>query len=302
MLTSIRRVIQLGWQNLVRDGSIVVANIFILMIPIILVSSLLVLKDVSRHLVDSLQQKADISVYFNENIIEDDILRLKEKISQMPNINEVKYVSKDQALEDFSARHKDNAVLMEALQEVNGNPFLASLNIKALNIGQYDQVAGFLGQEENKSLINRVNYAEKKSVIEKIFAITAQTSNTGIAFFIILGVVSILVTFNTIRLAILNRSEEIEIQRLVGAARWFIRGQFFIEGLILGLLASIFCFLIVAGICWSANDQMEAAFPGLGLWSNFMANFGMMFLIQFAAGTVLGIISSMIATARYLKV
>ncbi|MCX6758422.1 MAG: permease-like cell division protein FtsX [Candidatus Nealsonbacteria bacterium] len=302
MFTSLKRIIGLGWQNLVRDGGIAVANIFIMMIPIFLVSSIFLLKDVSRYMVDALQAKADISVYFNENTNEDDILRIKQEIAAIPQVNEVKYVSKDQALADFTERHKDSATLMESLQQVNGNPFLASLNIAAEGMSEYDQVAQFLNQDQYKAMVNKVNYSEKKSVIEKIFFLTAGASKAGLILAGILGFVSILVTFNTIRMAIINRKREIAIQRLVGASRVFIRGQFFVEGLIFGLLAAIFCFLITAGACWYANSSLEALMPGLSLWNNLMASVGTMFLLQLATGTVLGIISSMIATTRYLKV
>jgi cell division transport system permease protein len=302
MLTSLKRTLGLGWQNMVRDGGIAVANIFIMMIPILLVSSIFLMKDVSRYMIDALQAKADISVYFNENTTEDDILKVKQDITAIPQVNEVKYVSKDQALLDFTERHKDSATLMESLSQVNGNPFLASLNIKAMGMGDYDQVDQFLNQEQYKAMVNKVNYSEKKSVIEKIFALTAGASKAGLILAGILGFVSVLVTFNTIRMAILNRREEIGIQRLVGASRWFIRGQFFVEGLIFGLLAAIFCFLISSGICWYANSALEALMPGLSLWNNYMAGVGTMFLLQFATGTILGIISSMIATTRYLKV
>jgi cell division transport system permease protein len=302
MLTSLKRTLGLGWQNMVRDGGIAVANIFIMMIPILLVSSIFLMKDISRYMIDALQAKADISVYFNENTAEDDILKVKQDITAIPQVNEVKYVSKDQALLDFTERHKDSATLMESLSQVSGNPFLASLNIKAMEMSNYDQVDHFLNQEQYKAMVNKVNYSEKKSVIEKIFALTSGASKAGLILAGILGFVSVLVTFNTIRMAILNRREEIGIQRLVGASRWFIRGQFFVEGLIFGLLAAIFCFLISSGICWYANSALEALMPGLSLWNNYMAGVRTMFLLQFATGTVLGIVSSMIATTRYLKV
>ena len=302
MLTSFRRIIGLGWQNMVRDGGIAVANIFIMMIPIILVSSLFLLKDVSRFMIDSLEAKADISVYFNEDTLEDDILKVKEKISEIPQVNEVEYVSKDKAYNDFSERHKDNATLMESLQEVNGNPFMASLNVKAMGVSQYDEVADLLNHDDYKAMVSKVNYSEKKSVIEKIFSVTAGANKAGIVMFAVLGFISILVTFNTIRMAIVNRKEEIEIQRLVGASKWFIQGQFFVEGLIFGLLAAIFCFLIVAAASWYANASLAAMLPGLSLWGNLMASVGVLFLIQLATGTGLGILSSLIATMRYLKV
>ena len=129
MFVSLRRVISLGWQNMARDGGIAVANIFIMMIPILLATSLFFIKDISAFLVSTLREKADISVYFNDSASEDDILKLQSTISQVSGIQKVDYVSKDNALEAFSARHQGDPTLMEALQQVNGNPFLASLTV-----------------------------------------------------------------------------------------------------------------------------------------------------------------------------
>jgi Cell division protein len=122
MFTSLKRIIGLGWQNLARDSGIAVANVFIIMIPILLTSALFLLKNVSDFLVEGLQEKADISVYFNESVSEDDILRVKDKINEIAGISQAEYVSKDQALLAFRQRHQNNEILLESLAEVNGNP------------------------------------------------------------------------------------------------------------------------------------------------------------------------------------
>ncbi len=302
MFNSFRRIIALGWQNLTRDSGIAVANIFIIMIPIILTSALFMVKDVSNFLVKELQNKADISVYFNESVSEDDILRAKDKIAGVAGIESAVYVSKDEAMADFGQRHQDNAVLMESLQEVNGNPFLPVINVTAVSTGQYDQVAELLAGPDFKDMVNKINYSERKDVIEKIFSITSGTQKIGLLLFLILGVISIIVTFNTVRMAILSRGVEVGIQRLVGAGRWFIRGQFLVEGLIFGLLGAAFSLFVTAATCWYLNAPLAAILPGMNLWQNFMANLWTLFAIQLGIGAGLGTLSGMIAITRYLKV
>ena len=302
MLTSLRRVIGLGWQNLVRDGGIAVANIFIMMIPILLVTSLFFIKDISSFLVSNLREKADISVYFNDSASEDDILKLQSTISQIQGIQKVDYVSKDNALEAFSNRHQDDPTLMGALQQVNGNPFLASLTVRAVDSDQYDTVAKLLSSDQYKDMVNKVNYSEKKDVITKIFSLTDQVTRIGVILFAILGVISTLVTFNTVRLAIINRKEEIEVQRLVGASAWFVRGQFLVEGLTFGILAAAFCLMIAALVCWYASPSLGVLIPGVNLWANFMASIWLLVGIQLGIGAFLGIASGIFATNRYLKI
>jgi cell division transport system permease protein len=302
MFNSIKRIIGLGWQNLARDGGIAVANVFIIMIPILLTTVLFVGKDVSDFLVKELQQKADVSIYFNESVAEDAILQVKDEIGRIPGISRVDYVSRDAALEAFRKRHENDKVLLESLDEINGNPLLASLNVSAESAGQFDRVTELLASEEYKDLVNKANYSERKDIIDKVFSITAGTQRIGLILFVILGVISVMVTFNTVRIAILSRKVEIGIQRLVGASRWFIRGQFLVEGLIFGLLAAIFSFFVAAAASWYISPALAKTLPGMDLWQNFTANLWTITWIQLGIGAGLGMFSSILAISRHLKV
>jgi cell division transport system permease protein len=302
MFNSLKRIIGLGWQNLARDSGIAVANVFIIMIPILLTTMIFVAKDVSNFLVNELQRKADISVYFNESVSEDDILKVKDQINQISGISQVEYVSKDQALQAFKQRHQDNQILLESIDEINGNPLLASLNVSAASTDQFDQVTSLLAQDEYKDMVNKVNYSEKKDVIQKIFSITNNTQKIGLILFAILGVISVIVTFNTVRMAIFSHKREIGIQRLVGASRWFVRGQFLVEGLIFGIMAAVFSLLVAALVCWYVSPAISATLPGMNLWHNFSAELWQIVGIQLGIGAGLGMFSSLIAVSRYLKV
>jgi len=302
MFNSLKRIIGLGWHNLSRDSGIAVANVFIVMIPILLTTSLFMMKGVSDFLVKELQQKADISVYFNESVSTDDILRVKDKINQISGIQQVELVTKDMALQNFRDTHQNDRILLESLDEINGNPLPSLLNISAVSPSQFDQVTELLAQDEYKDLVSKVNYTEKKDTIRKIFAFMDNTQKIGLMLFAVLGVISIMVTFNTVRTAILSHKREIGIQRLVGAARWFIRGQFLVEGLIFGILGSIFSFFVAAAVCWYVSPAIATALPGMSLWDNFLANLWQIVGMQMAIGAGLGMFSSVIAVSRYLKV
>ena len=301
MLIAFKRIFKLGWQSFSRDGGLAAATVFILVIVITLVSSLFILKEVSQFLIAAIQEKVDISVYFKERALETEILNIKEEISKIPEVKEVKYISKVKALEEFVERHKDEPVLMESLEEV-GNPFLASLNIKAWEASQYGVIANFLEHPVYEDLVEKVDYYQRKPVIEKIFALSAGMEKTGWMGAIILVVVAILVTFNTIRLAIYNFREEIKIQRLVGAGNWFIRGPFLVQGVISGISAALICLLIFSLISWGLSPKIEIFFPGLNIFQIFVSNFWTIVLIQLSTGILLGVISSTLATRKYLKV
>jgi len=302
MVTLIKRIFKSGWLSFSRDGGLAAATCLIMLIPILLITSLFLLKDVGQFLISTIQEKADISVYFKEGAPEEDILKVKEEVSEIPEVKSVKYVSKEEALESFVQRHKDDPVLMESLEEVGGNPFLAALNIRSFEASQYQAVANFFETGIFENLIEKIDYYQRKSVIDRIFALTSGMGKTGISLSIVLAIVAILVAFNTIRLAILNQKEEIKIQRLVGASNWFIRGPFLVQGAISGIFATIICLLIFTLICWFLSPKIEILFSGLNIWKYFTSNFFTIILLQLVTGIGLGVISSTIAIRKYLKV
>jgi len=275
---------------------------FIIVMTILLVSSLFIFQEVSQFLISSIQEKADISVYFKDNTPEEEILNLEEELTKIPEVKDVKYVSEEEVLKEFVERHKDNPVLIESIEEVGGSPFLAVLNIKAFQAQQYQTVVDFLNKPDFGNLIEKVDYYQRKPIIERIFGLTDGMKKAGWTISVVLAIIAILVTFNTIRLAILNQREEIKIQSLVGASNWFIRGPFLVQGTISGFFAALISLLIFSFLCWFVSHKIEFLFPNLNIWSFFIDNFSTLILIQLSTGILLGIISSIIAIRKYLKI
>jgi cell division transport system permease protein len=302
MINSFKRIFISGWRSLTRDGGMITANIFIMAMAIFAISSLFLLKDISQFLISNIQEKVDVSVYFKYEVMEDEILKAKSELSKIPEVKEVNYVSKEEALRNFTEKHKGNSILMESLQEVGGNPFLPSLGVKAFQAHQYEAVVSFLQGSQFGSLIEKIDYHERKPVIESVYNAASTFNKAGIIFSIVLVIVASLVTFNAIRLSIYNSKEEIKIQRLVGASRWFIKGPFLVQGAISGFLAGLICLLLFALLTFSFNSRVESLFPGLGLFNLFISSFWIILLIQLLTGIVLGVTASSIAARKYLNV
>jgi len=302
MFVSLKRIFRSAWQSFSRDGGSIAANIFILVMTVSVITSLFLFKDISQFLIYSLEEKVDVSVYFKYEVPEEDILDVRDDIFKISEVKEVEYVSKEEALEVFTERHKDDPLLMESLAEVGTNPFLAALNIKAYQASQYQSVVAFLEGADFTDSIEKIDYHERKPVIDRIFSLTSTLNKFGIAISLILVIVAILVAFNTIRLAIYNSREEIKIQRLVGASNWFIRGPFLAQGVISGLFAALICLLLFTILTFAFNSTAKSLFSDLDLFSLFVANFWVILLIQLVSGIGLGIVSSFIAIRRYLKV
>jgi len=163
MLISIKRIFRSGWQIFTRDKEVSLATVFILFLAISLVSSLFLFIDLTKFIITTTQEKIDISVYFKEEADEDDILGIGKEISKFSEVKAVEYVSPEQALVEFIARHEKDPLLIEAVEEVGRNPFLASLSIKAWDPSKYGVVSNFLQTADFQDLIEKIDYFERIS-------------------------------------------------------------------------------------------------------------------------------------------
>jgi cell division transport system permease protein len=228
-------------------------------------------------------------------------LKLKEEISKIPEVREVEYISRAQALERFIDRYRNNPVVMESLLEV-GNPLLPALNITTWQASQYPSLVSYLENLPQKDLIDKVDFFERKPIIERIGSITQTINFVGIALSLILAIIAILVTFNQVRLAIYNSRDEIGVQRLVGASNWFIRGPFLVQGAISGFIAALGTFVIFTITIAILNPKLVSLSPDLNLFAIFLRNFWLFLFINFFTGVILGVISSFFAIRKYLQI
>lgn len=301
MFISLKRIFETAIKNFKVQGLVNFAVLFVMVITCLQVSSTFLLGKISQSLILDLEEKVDISVYLKETAEEEEILSMREKLALNPQVKDIEYISSEKAREIFIERHQDDPLLMESLVQV-GNPFLASLNIKAFDFYQYEEISDILEGSTFQELIQKVDYYQRKPVIERIFSITSGIKNGLIVLSLFLGSVVVLVTFNTVRLAIYSLREEIEIERLVGASNWFIRSPFLAQGAITGFLAFLISTLILSIACFALTPQLKALFSDINLFSCFGENLFPILLIQFLTGTSLGVFSSFIATRKYLKI
>lgn len=302
MLVTLSRIIKYGFYNFWRNGWLAASTVSVMILALFVFEGLILFNVVTKTLLQSLQEKIDISVYFKSNVAEDDILAVKRTIEGLEEVRAVEYVSKEKALENFKSRHGEDAVISQTLNELDFNPLLASINIKAKEPDQYAAIAAYLDNDNLKNIIEKVSYAQNQLVIERLSRIIDTAEKTGVAVTFFLAIASILVTFNTIRLAIYSNSEQIGIMRLVGASNNFIRGPYVVEGVMYGIAAAILSFLIWWPIASGVSQRIAGFIPEVDLAGYVNSNFIILFTYQVLFGIVLGIISSIVAIRRYLKI
>lgn len=306
MFTSIKRIVRSGFIGFWRNAYVSLAAIFVMTITLAVVCGLMLTSELLKVSLTQIREKVDINVYMVTSATEESIFALKSSLEALPDVEEVTYTSREEALAAFRDRHKSDELTIQALEELGDNPLGASLAIRAEETSQYENIAAFLEEQrdlENPEapLIDRINFNQNKNAIDKLTNIIDAAEQSGFIAMIVLIVSSVLISFNTIRLAIYTTREEISIMRLVGASNMFIRGPFILQGIMYGLVAGVLALLAIYPVALYLGPATESFF-GLNIFNHFVTHFVQLFGIIVGSGIVLGMVSSILAIARYLRV
>jgi len=302
------RVIRTGLINFLRNLSLAMAAIAIMTVTLTIVLFLVITNATFSNTIAQINSKINISVYLNDSVTNQQVSSLEQQLRQLPNVKSVSYVSKDEALAEYKAENSTNTQLLEAIDET-GNPLPASIVIEPINIGKIQDIRNFLNKPANVALQDSElgdNYAgDRKQAIDKIAKTTNLLREAGIISVVIFALISSLIIFNTLRMAIFNRRDEITIMRLLGATSWYIRGPFVVESVSYGIIAGLVSILFIRGVFSTASSTLQATSFGLldiGYANTFFTkHFWLLLTLQLLAGILLGAVSSVIATRRFLK-
>jgi len=303
MLTSLKRILKFSWIGFLRNKALVIEVIFVMTISISLITCLFLSQGLSEFLINYLEDKADISVYFKQNTSEQEIIKVEEALYQFSNeIESVEYISQEKALQIFTETHKDDPDSLEALEQVGDNPFLPSLVIKTLDPVYYIQISNYLSQDSFKDVIEKIPYYDSRRVIDRLSAITDTIKTITIVLGLILGLLAVLITFNTIKLTIFASKDEISTMRLVGASSWFIKGPFVIQGILYGVISILVVDILFFIFLIFFSPKLQIFFSGFNLFNYFQAECGSLFLIQITFVGIVSIVSTLLALNKHLKV
>ena len=303
-----KRIFKSGLQNFFRNGFVSLSSVLIMTITLFIITSTILLGGFFNYGLNQVKNKVDVNVYFVTTASMADILSMQKSLEVLPEVASVEYISRDQALANFKAKHADDSLTLQALDELGGNPLGATLNIKAKDPSQYAGIAKFLDDSTSETLsqggtniIDKVNYAQNKVVIDKLNAIINSVNVIGVWLAIIFILISIIVTYNTIKLSIFMARDEISVMRLVGASDAYVKGPFVVSGLLCGIISAIIILLLFALISFFINHYYGIYFVGFNLFRYYINNFLEIFAIIFGSGIVLGSLASYLAVRKYLK-
>jgi cell division transport system permease protein len=256
------RIVKAGCQNFVRNLTLAVAAMAVMIITLTIILFSVIANATFANTIKQITDRIDISVYLKDDVTEEERNKLISDVKNISNVKSVEYISKDKALEDYKRANANNLDLLLAISQTD-NPLPASLRIKPNDPNKIEEIRTFLERGDVKALqSDETSYSgDRKEAIDKITAATRFIGQAGIAGVIVFTLVSMLIIFNTIRMAIFNRRDELQIMRLLGASTSFIRGPFIVETVLYGIIAA----LISVSLCETLFSVSANAFDASSL-------------------------------------
>ncbi len=305
--TKLRRVIRTGLYNFWRNGTVSMASVLVMMVTLMVIALVSFSGALLETSLAELRNKIDINVNFISDATEEEILSIKQSLESLPEVLLVTYVTREEALENFKQRHANDPTILAALDEVGYNPLGAILNIKARDPSQYASVTEFLEGADaltpgEVNIVDSVNYYENKPAIDRLTKIISAADRLGFALTIFLVVISILISFNTIRLTIYIAKDEISVMRLVGASTAYIQGPFIVVGIIYGIVATLLTLILLMPLTYWLGTVTQSFFDNFNIFSYFLRHFLELGLIMLISGVLVGALSSTLAIRKYLRV
>jgi cell division transport system permease protein len=306
ILTNTKRIFVSGFRSFVRSGFTSFASILMMTITLFVITSLIFIQATLSSSLADIRDKVDVTVYFVQGADPSAVKDISTGIQKLPEVKTVTYTSATDALAEFKSHHADDYLSLQALDELGGvNPLGPALSIKAHDPSQYDSIVKYVNNNYvvstgSKSIVDTVDYYKNKVVIDRLTSIISGAHRLGLAVSLVLVLISIMITFSTMRLIIYMSREEISVMRLVGAGGRYIGGPFLVTGMIVGIVAAILTILIFLPITiWLGNQMTD--FIGINLFTYYKDNFFQLLALMLGSGIILGSISSAFAIIRYLR-
>lgn len=301
--SSLFRHFREGSKNIFRNGWMSVASITSIIVSLFVLGVFILLVLNVNAFADEADSQVQISVYLSSDVDTATQQKLQGTIAEMTEVSRVMFVPKSQGLKDFKEKLGEEAKdLLEGYTEET-NPIPDTLRVEVVEPTTAPFVANkiqSLNDEYTTAPIYKVKYGQ--GTMEKLFKITKAIRNIGFAFVGGLAIMAMFLISNTIRVTILARRREISIMKLVGATNTFIRGPFFVEGALIGLIGSVVC----VGALFLGYNQLVNAVKGditLAIQLVPLHEVGLKISVLLVGiGLLIGIWGSLMSIRRFLKV
>ncbi|MBI2447931.1 ABC transporter permease [Candidatus Microgenomates bacterium] len=286
-----------------RNKWLTVATVIVMTLALFTVGLFIIINILVNSTVDTVKSRIDLEVYFKKEVTADTIMAAQDDLKKLSVVKNTRYISPEEALNIFREQNKNDPGLLSAISEEE-NPLPASLKIDLYRAEDLDQLSKLFHEGKYDEITDSTSYENNKLIVQKLINIGNYVKKGGVALSLIFLLTTLIVVFNTIRINLYTRKEEIEIMRLVGATNWYIRWPFILEGSFYGLISVLLSSLVLfVGLKLTAPYLESYLQEFSANFFNYITLYSLQIIgLQIVISIAIGIISSTLAIRRYLKV
>ncbi len=304
ILRSTWRIIIFAFQNISRNFWLSFMTLMIFVLMLVTVNVVLMLNVLADGAVRSIEEKVEVTIYFEAGASEDLVKSAQGYLMGFPEVRNVRFLAAEDALQSFKEQYVADEVIIASLEEVGGNPFGDSLIVSAMSPDDFDFISEAIETPEFAPLIREKDFNNFEDIIDRIKLVGERLRLFGIVLIAFFTLVTMLIIFNTIRVAIYVHRDEIGIMKLVGANDWFVRGPFLFEAFFYSLFSTIAVIGLMALLLRPLDPWVARYFGDVDVhladffWSQGWQIFG----LEFAILLLLSILTTAFAMRKYLRV
>lgn len=300
------RMVRYGINNFSRNAWLTVAATAVMTITLLIIFVTMSARNILTDSLEVLSKNIDMSVYVRKDVSDEAVTQIRTDLKKLETVQSVKYISPEEGREALAEREKSNPDALDALN-VATNEIPGTFRVNLVDLNDTEELDKFV--KNNQTLQENIDPDREpsftgggKATIDKIASWVGFAEKLGLVASVVFVVLSSLIVFNTIRMAIFNRKEEIQMMKLIGADKSFIRGPFIVEAVVYGFIAAVLATGIGILILFGARDGLTSFGIAIDGTINMALRYiGIVLLGMILVGMVIGVISSLLATRRYLK-
>ena len=300
-LITLWRIMVAGTRNFFRNAWLSAASTAVMMVTLTVMLTAVILNFALNDTVEQVTAKIDIAIFFEDGATSEQATNLEKDLQALDNVTSTTYVDKTEALRRYREQNKDKPELLEAVSEQE-NPLPTSLEVRVKDLNNIEPIIRVTQKDEYLGAIQDTSFGEdRQKTIARIASFKRFLIQAGIIGSLVFATIAVLIIFNTIRMAIFSRREELEIMRLIGATNGYIRGPFVFEAMLDGLIAAVIALVFGYALLFVAGPKLVSYIDFRDTLSFFEQHWTLTSIITMASGMLIGIGSSLLAMARYLK-
>ncbi|MBP6880264.1 ABC transporter permease [Candidatus Saccharibacteria bacterium] len=301
-LITFGRIVKFGFLNFFRNAWLSTAATAIMLVTLVIMLTGLMLNQALSAETEAIVKDISVSIYFADNVKADQRKDLETELKAIDNVREVNYLTKNDALKIFAEKNKAQPELLDGIS-VGENALPASFEVKVYDLSKVKQVVDIAEGKDFKDFVEETSYdSDSQQRLDAIANVQKFLNRSSIGAGLIFAGISVLIIFNTIRMAIFTRGEEIKIMKLIGASNSFIRGPFLFEASMYGLVAGTISLTLIYAFLGAWSNEINKYLLSFDSTLNFFNDNALYIVLgTLGVGISIGVISSLLAMARYLK-